>query len=30
MAGGRQRDGVEPVWAAPRFEARTPFTTTRP
>jgi hypothetical protein len=30
MAGGRQRDGVEPVWAAPRFEARTPFTTPRP
>jgi hypothetical protein len=26
MAGGRQRDGVEPVWSAPRFEARTPFT----
>ncbi len=26
MAGGRQRDGVEPVWPAARFEARTPFT----
>lgn len=28
MAGGRQRDGVEPVWSAPRFEPRTPFTST--
>jgi len=28
MGGGRQRDGVEPVWEATRFEPRTPFTTT--
>lgn len=28
MAGGRQRDGVEPVWSAARFEPRSPFTTT--
>lgn len=26
LAGGRQRDGVESVWSATRFEARTPFT----
>ncbi len=28
MAGGRQRDGVEPVWETTSFEPRTPFTTT--
>jgi hypothetical protein len=28
MAGGRQRDGVEPVWETTRFEPRMPFTTT--
>jgi len=28
LAGGRQRDGVEPVWETTRFEPRTPFTTT--
>jgi hypothetical protein len=28
MAGGRQRDGVEPIWETTRFEPRTPFTTT--
>jgi hypothetical protein len=30
LAGGRQRDGIEPVWPDSRFDARTPFTTTRP
>jgi hypothetical protein len=28
MAGGRQRDGIVPVWETTRFEPRTPFTTT--